>query len=128
LPEHWKPFVGDLNEPATLEPALRSVEHVFLLPGFRDMDGAGVHGADQGVARLAANLDGTARTTHDLPNQLRTEASQHVGLGNSLHRFFAGEQPPVKAIADHPLQFGPVKLRRDVDNRAQRRRTADAVD
>jgi uncharacterized protein YbjT (DUF2867 family) len=50
LPEHWKPFVGDLNEPATLEPALRSVEHVFLLPGFRDMDGAGVRGADQGVA------------------------------------------------------------------------------
>ena len=31
--------VGDLNQPASIRPALSGVDAIFLLPGYADMDG-----------------------------------------------------------------------------------------
>ncbi|WP_158848779.1 NmrA family NAD(P)-binding protein [Saccharothrix deserti] len=59
LPEGAERAIGDLNDPDSLTPALRDVRGVFLLPGYRDVDGlldrmsrAGVEWGDVPVASI----------------------------------------------------------------------------
>ena len=52
--------VGDLNEPASLAPALAGVGGLFLLPGYRDMPGLLAEAARAGVQRVVLLSGGSA--------------------------------------------------------------------
>ena len=50
LPHGAEAVVGDLNDPASLEDALKSVDGVFLLPGYQDMPGMLARARDRASA------------------------------------------------------------------------------
>ncbi|WP_312904430.1 NAD(P)H-binding protein [Nonomuraea rubra] len=59
----------DLNEPASLRPALDGVRAVFLLPGYRDMRGLAAEFARAGVERVVL-LSGQAAVATDTGNAI----------------------------------------------------------
>ncbi|WP_418960785.1 NAD(P)H-binding protein [Streptomyces tritici] len=61
--------VGDLDRPDTLEPALDGVRGVFLLPGYRDMDGLLARMRGAGVERVVL-LSSLATVASDTDNVL----------------------------------------------------------
>jgi len=71
---------GDLNDPASLRPALRGVTGAFLLPGYADMPGVLAEARRAGVARVV-QLSGSSVSTGDLDNAITrymTETEQAV--------------------------------------------------
>ncbi|MEV6109155.1 NAD(P)H-binding protein [Streptomyces sp. NPDC051940] len=60
---------ADLNEPASLRPALDGVRAVFLLPGFRDMPGLVAEFKGAGVERVVL-LSGQAAVATDTGNAI----------------------------------------------------------
>jgi uncharacterized protein YbjT (DUF2867 family) len=71
--------IGDLNEPDSLTDALRDVRGVFLLPGYRDMDGLLERMSRAGVEHVVL-LSGTSVTATDTDNavsryMIRSEAA-----------------------------------------------------
>ncbi|MGC0330315.1 uncharacterized protein YbjT (DUF2867 family) [Streptomyces sp. SAI-170] len=86
LPEGAEAAVGDLNDPASLRPALEGVEGVFLLPGYADMPGV--------LAEL-----GTAGVKHVV--LLSSIAAPDGDLDNAISRFMIRSEEAVRA-ADVP--------------------------
>jgi len=60
---------GDLNDPASLRPALQGATGVFLLPGYADMPGLLAEARQAGVARVV-QLSGSSAGTGDLDNAI----------------------------------------------------------
>jgi uncharacterized protein YbjT (DUF2867 family) len=60
---------GDLDNPATLAPALTDVRSVFLLPGYRDMPGLLAAISDAGAERVVL-LSGGSAESGDLSNAI----------------------------------------------------------
>lgn len=59
--------VGDLNDPASLAPALEGATGVFLLPGYRDMPGVLAEARRAGVRRVV-QLSGASAGSGDMSN------------------------------------------------------------
>jgi uncharacterized protein YbjT (DUF2867 family) len=59
--------IGDLDEPASLAPALDGVTGAFLLPGYRDMPGVLAEARRAGVGRIV-QLSGGSAGTGDMSN------------------------------------------------------------
>lgn len=79
LPPGAIAVTGDLNEPASLRPALAGATGVFLLPGYRDMPGLLAEARTAGVQRVV-QLSGGSAGSGDLTNavsayMIRTEAA-----------------------------------------------------
>lgn len=91
LPDGAVAVVGDLNEPASLRPALAGVTGVFLLPGYRDMPGVLAEARAAGVRRVV-QLSGGSAGSGDLTNavtayMIRTEeAVRESGLPATVLR------------------------------------------
>ena len=60
---------GDLNDPASLRPALHGATGVFLLPGYADMTGVLAEARQAGVAKVA-QLSGSSAGAGDLDNAI----------------------------------------------------------
>jgi uncharacterized protein YbjT (DUF2867 family) len=58
---------GDLNDPASLRPALDGADGVFLLPGYADMSGVLAEASRAGVSRVA-QLSGLSAGSGDMSN------------------------------------------------------------
>jgi uncharacterized protein YbjT (DUF2867 family) len=67
LPDGAIAVIGDLDEPASLRPALAGVTGVFLLPGYRDMPGLLDEARAAGVQRVVL-LSGGSAGSGDLTN------------------------------------------------------------
>lgn len=67
LPEGAEAAVGDLNDPGSLDDALKGVEGVFLLSGYEDMPGMLARARDAGVRRIVL-LSGGSAASEDLGN------------------------------------------------------------
>jgi uncharacterized protein YbjT (DUF2867 family) len=85
--------VGDLDQPASLRPALDGVTGLFLLPGYRDMPGVLAAARDAGVSRVV-QLSGSSAASGDTSNAItaymaRTEeAVRAAGLPWTVLRPF----------------------------------------
>jgi len=88
---------GDLNDPASLRPALQGVTGVFLLPGYPDMPGILAEARQAGVTRMV-QLSGSSVGTGDMDNAVTrymTETEEAVrasGLAWITRRL--GHVPP----------------------------------
>ena len=60
---------GDLNDPASLRPALQGAIGIFLLPGYADMPGVLAEARQAGVTR-AVQLSGSSVGTGDMDNAI----------------------------------------------------------
>ncbi|MGW5723506.1 NAD(P)H-binding protein [Amycolatopsis sp. NPDC003865] len=60
LPAGAEAVTGDLDDPASLEEALKGVDGVFLLPGYHDMPGMLARARDAGVRRIVLLSGGSA--------------------------------------------------------------------
>jgi uncharacterized protein YbjT (DUF2867 family) len=69
LPDGVERFVGDLNEPETLAPALEGAHGMFLLAGYRDLPGLLERARESGVERVVL-LSGGAAVASDLDNPI----------------------------------------------------------
>ena len=67
LPDGAEAAVGDLNDPGSLDDALKGVEGVFLLPGYEDMPGMLARARAAGVRRIVL-LSGGSAALEDLDN------------------------------------------------------------
>jgi uncharacterized protein YbjT (DUF2867 family) len=67
LPGGVEAVTGDLDRPDSLAPALAGVRGVFLLPGYKDMDGVLAAVRDAGVERVVL-LSGSSAATGDTSN------------------------------------------------------------
>jgi uncharacterized protein YbjT (DUF2867 family) len=91
LPPGAIAVTGDLNEPASLRPALAGATGVFLLPGYRDMPGLLAEARTAGVQRVV-QLSGGSAGSGDLTNavsayMIRTEeAVRDSGLPATVLR------------------------------------------
>ncbi|NGN63716.1 NAD(P)H-binding protein [Streptomyces sp. A7024] len=85
LPKGAEAVAGDLNDPASLAPALAGVRGVFFLPGYADMPGLLAAAKGAGVERVV-QLSGRSAATGDMTNavtayMVRTEeAVRAAGL------------------------------------------------
>ncbi|MFJ6654791.1 SDR family oxidoreductase [Streptomyces sp. NPDC091377] len=86
LPEGAEPVVGDLNDPASLRPALDGVRGAFLLPGYADMPGALAELRAAGVAHVVL---------------LSSISVPDGDLGNAVSRFMIRSEEAVRE-ADLP--------------------------
>ncbi|RSM41463.1 nucleoside-diphosphate sugar epimerase [Amycolatopsis balhimycina DSM 5908] len=86
LPDGAEAAVGDLNDPGTLDDALKGVEGVFLLPGYEDTPGMLARARDAGVRRIVL-LSGGSAALENLDNAvsrymtLAERAVRESGLG-----------------------------------------------
>jgi uncharacterized protein YbjT (DUF2867 family) len=62
LPPGAEAASGDLNDPASLRPALDGADGVFLLPGYSDMPGVLAAAGQAGVTRVVQLSGMSART------------------------------------------------------------------
>lgn len=69
LPAGATAVAGDLNDPASLGPALDGAEGVFLLPGYADMPGVLAAARQAGVSR-AVQLSGLSAGSGDMSNAI----------------------------------------------------------
>ncbi|WP_419997038.1 NmrA family NAD(P)-binding protein [Streptomyces boninensis] len=85
LPKGAEAVAGDLNDPASLAPALSGVRGAFFLPGYADMPGLLAEAKRAGVERVA-QLSGRSAASGDMTNavtayMVRTEeAVRAAGL------------------------------------------------
>jgi uncharacterized protein YbjT (DUF2867 family) len=73
----------DLNDPASLRPALQGADGLFLLPGYADMPGLYAEAKAAGVRRVV-QLSGSSAATGDLTNavseyMIRSEEAARAG-------------------------------------------------
>ncbi len=61
--------VGDLNQPASIRPALSGVDAIFLLPGYADMDGLVNEIRAAGVKQIVL-LSGSSASSGDMSNAI----------------------------------------------------------
>ena len=82
---------GDLNDPASLRPALQAVTGVFLLPGYADMPAILAEARQAGVTRVV-QLSGSSVGTGDMDNAVTRymteteEAARASGLAWTILR------------------------------------------
>jgi uncharacterized protein YbjT (DUF2867 family) len=69
LPPGVEAVPGDLNDPASLRPALRGAAGVFLMPGYADMPGILSEARQAGVARVV-QLSGSSAGLDDMDNAI----------------------------------------------------------
>jgi uncharacterized protein YbjT (DUF2867 family) len=69
LPEGVERFVGDLNDPETLAPALEGARCMFLLAGYRNLPGLLERAREAGMERVVL-LSGGAAVASDLDNPI----------------------------------------------------------
>jgi uncharacterized protein YbjT (DUF2867 family) len=67
LPAGVEPVTGDLDDPASLRPALTGATGLFLLPGYRDMPGLLAEARAAGVERVVL-LSGGSAGSGDMTN------------------------------------------------------------
>lgn len=67
LPDGVQAVVGDLNEPASLDPALDGAVGLFLLPGYGDMTGILARARQAGVKHVV-QLSGLSADSTDIDN------------------------------------------------------------
>ena len=80
LPAGAQAAAGDLNDPASLRPALDGAEGVFLLPGYADMPAVLAAARRAGVRRVV-QLSGLSAGSGDMTNAITrymTESEQAV--------------------------------------------------
>lgn len=82
---------GDLNDPASLRPALEGADGVFLLPGYADMPGVHAEARRAGV-RTVVQLSGTSAGSGDMSNAITAymanseQAARESGLAWTIVR------------------------------------------
>ena len=81
MPPGAETVAGDLNDPASLRPALDGAEGVFLLPGYADMAGVLAEARRAGVATVV-QLSGMSAGSGD--------------LSNAITRYMAGSEQAVR--------------------------------
>ena len=81
FPPGAETVTGDLNDPASLRPALDGAEGVFLLPGYADMAGVLAEARRAGV-RTVVQLSGMSAGSGD--------------LSNAITRYMAGSEQAVR--------------------------------
>jgi uncharacterized protein YbjT (DUF2867 family) len=81
FPPGTEAVAGDLNDPASLRPALDGAEGVFLLPGYADMAGVLAEARRAGVATVV-QLSGMSAGSGD--------------LSNAITRYMAGSEQAVR--------------------------------
>jgi uncharacterized protein YbjT (DUF2867 family) len=75
LPPGAEAVNGDLNDPASLHPALDGAEAVFLLPGYADMAGVLAEARKAGASRVV-QLSGMSAGNDDLNNAITKYMSE----------------------------------------------------
>jgi uncharacterized protein YbjT (DUF2867 family) len=91
LPAGAEAAGGDLNDPASLRPALDGADGVFLLPGYSDMPGVYAAARAAGVRRVV-QLSGLSARTHDTGNAITAymvdseQAARESGLAWTVLR------------------------------------------
>lgn len=82
---------GDLNDPASLRPALEGADGVFLLPGYADMPGVHAEARRAGV-RTVVQLSGMSAGSGDMSNAITAymanseQAARESGLAWTIVR------------------------------------------
>jgi uncharacterized protein YbjT (DUF2867 family) len=69
LPRESEAVTADLNDPASLRPALKDASGVFLLPGYADMPGILAEARRAGVSRVV-QLSGMSAGSGDMSNAI----------------------------------------------------------
>jgi uncharacterized protein YbjT (DUF2867 family) len=69
LPPETETMTGNLNDPASVRPALDGVEGMFLLPGYADMPGVLAQARRAGVGRVV-QLSGMSADSGDMGNAI----------------------------------------------------------
>ena len=69
FPARAETVTGDLNDPASLRPALSGADGVFLLPGYADMAGVLAEARGAGV-RTVVQLSGMSAGSGDMSNAI----------------------------------------------------------
>lgn len=91
VPPGAQAVTGDLNDPASLEPALDGTDGVFLLPGYADMPGVLARARRAGV-RTLVQLSGMSAGSGDLSNAITAymtsseQAARESGLAWTILR------------------------------------------
>ena len=91
FPPGAETVAGDLNEPASLRPALDGTDGVFLLPGYADMSGVLAEARRAGV-RAVVQLSGMSAASGDLSNAITAymasseQAARESGLAWTILR------------------------------------------
>jgi uncharacterized protein YbjT (DUF2867 family) len=111
---------GDLNDPASLRPALHGTDGVFLLPGYADMPGVLAEARAAGVRRVA-QLSGMSAGSGDMSNAITAymarseQAARESGLAWTILRpamFMSGAlewAPQLRAGSVVRDRFGHVR-------------------
>jgi len=82
LPPGAEAVAGDLNDPASLRPALDGADEVFLLPGYADMPGLLAEARKAGVSRVV---------------QLSSKSADGGDMTNAVARFMIETEQAVRA-------------------------------
>src|SRR2546423_2317433 len=100
LPDGAEAVVGDLNDPASLEDALKGVDGIFLLPGYHDMPGMLSRAREAGVRRIAL-LSGGSAALENLDNAVSAymTLAERAGREAGLEWTFL---PPPAVLSDAP--------------------------
>ena len=91
FPPGAETVAGDLNDPASLRPALHGTDGVFLLPGYADMSGVLAEARRAGV-RAVAQLSGMSAASGDTSNAITAymasseQAARESGLAWTILR------------------------------------------
>jgi uncharacterized protein YbjT (DUF2867 family) len=91
LPPGAQAAAGDLNDPASLRPALEGAAAVFLLPGYADMPGVLAEARRAGVRRVV-QLSGMSAGSGDMSNAITAymaaseQAARESGLAWTILR------------------------------------------
>jgi uncharacterized protein YbjT (DUF2867 family) len=91
---------GDLNDPASLRPALEGADGVFMLPGYADMPGVHAEARRAGV-RTVVQLSGMSAGSGDMSNAITAymamseQAARESGLAWTIVR-------PAMFMTRHP--------------------------
>ena len=111
---------GDLNDPASLRPALDGADGVFLLPGYADMPGVVAEARRAGV-RAVVQLSGMSAASGDMSNAITAymavseQAARESGLAWTILRpamFMTNASqwlPQLRAGDVVRAPFGPVR-------------------
>ena len=120
FPPGVEAVAGDLNDPASLGPALDGADGVFLLPGYADMPGVLAAARRAGVRRVV-QLSGMSAGSGDMSNAITAymaaseQAARESGLTWTILRpamFMSGAfgwRPQLQAGDVVRAPFGPVR-------------------
>jgi uncharacterized protein YbjT (DUF2867 family) len=115
LPPGAEAAGGDLNDPASLRPALDGADAVFLLPGYSDMPGVLAAARQAGVSRVV-QLSGMSARTADTGNAITAymvaseQAARQSGLAWTILRpamFMSNALPWAAQLRDADVVRAP---------------------